>query len=198
MDNPPPADATLPPEMPGTNQTVWHRVLGIICIVFGAGAALMSVISTVGQKTMSKFTEQQLEVTGQDPAAYAALMEEWSGKLMALGGATALVALVLAAGGVLLLLKKRKAATALKVWAGLKIALVLITIPVTAGFQKANMEVAFGGAMAGEGAEIAASATRVGLVVTIAFGVIWGLILPVFNLIWFSRKKIKEQVAFWD
>ena len=195
MDNPAPS---LPPEMPTADQVTWPRVLGIICIVFGAGAAIVTVVSTIGQKTMAKFSQRQMEMTGVDPAAYEALMEQYSGKLMAAGVATGLVALLLALGGVLLLLRKRKSSTALKTWAGLKIALVLITIPLNASFQKANTELAFSGALAGEGAELAAAGARIGLVVGIAFGVLWGGALPAFILVWFSRKKIKEQVAFWD
>ena len=198
MDTQAPAASSLPPELPTASQTIWHKVLGIICIIFGAGAALYAIGSTIGQKTMAKFSEQQMEITGADPAAYRALMDEWSGPLMIMGAASAIVALVLLAGGILLLMKKRKSATVIKSWAGLKILLLAATIPVMASFQKANTEIAFSGALAGEGAEFAAAGARIGLVVGIAVGVVWGLVLPTFVLIWFSRKKIKEQVAFWD
>lgn len=188
----------LPPGIPAAGQTLWHKVLGILCVVFGGGSALYAILSTVGQKAMARFSEQQMEFTGADPAAYRALMEEWSGPLTIMGAATSVVALVLLAGGVLLLLRKRTSGVVLKGWAGLKMLLLVVTTPVLASFQKANMDVAFAGALAGEGAEMAASGARIGLVVGLAVTVLWGLLLPVFVLIWFSRRKIREQVAFWS
>ncbi|MCB1094928.1 MAG: hypothetical protein KDN22_05045 [Verrucomicrobiae bacterium] len=196
MDSRSSRGSTLPPQMPVAGQNIWHRVVGIICIVFGAGAALQSIVGIIGQGPMAKLAQQQM--TEASAAAHQALMTQWSGKLVVLGGATGLIALVLVVSGILLLFKKRKAVVALKTWAGLKIALLLVTIPITAGFQKAVAELQFAGALAGEGAEFAASAGRIWIVVAIAAQVIWGLILPVFILVWFSRKKIREQVAFWD
>ena len=73
-----------------------------------------------------------------------------------------------------------------------------MTIPIQAGFQKAMDELHFAGALAGEGAEFAASAGRIWIVIAIAAGVLWGMLLPTFILVWFSRRKIREQVAFWD
>ncbi|MDA0811800.1 MAG: hypothetical protein O3C21_05340 [Verrucomicrobia bacterium] len=195
MDSHDSTRSTLPPQMPLAGQTVWHRVVGVICIVFGGGAVLAS---TLGQQTMAKFSQLQMKNAGMDGDAYQALMTQWSGKLMMLGVGAAVVALILAVGGLLLLLKKRKSAVALKTWAGLRIAFLLVTIPIQAGFQKAMDELHFAGALAGEGAEFAASAGRIWIVIAIAAGVLWGMLLPTFILVWFSRRKIREQVAFWD
>ncbi|MGK0190361.1 MAG: hypothetical protein ACI9R3_006186 [Verrucomicrobiales bacterium] len=184
---------TLPSGMSG-NRTVWHRVLGIICIVFGA-AGLMG---TVGQDALEEFALQQMEITGRDPAFYQALADAYSGRLMVMNVAAAVVATILIAGGILLLCRKRISAPVLKTWAGLKIALLFAKIPWTASYEKTTIELAYGGALAGEGAEFAASSMRKELVIGIAIGVIWGLILPVVTLAWLSRKKIRDQVAFWN
>jgi hypothetical protein len=175
--------------MPLADQTAWHRVVGIICIVFGGGALFRSIFSTLGQQT---------ERSGADLIAYQALMSQWSGKLMAMAGAAALSALILAVGGLLLLLKKRKSVMALKIWVGIKIVFLLVTIPIQAGFLKAIDGLHYTGALAGEGAEFAASDGRIWIVLKIAVEVLWSMLLPTFILIWFSRKKIREQVAFWD
>ncbi len=34
--------------------------------------------------------------------------------------------------------------------------------------------------------------------VGVVFALLWGLALPVFMLIWFARRTIKEQVAQWE
>lgn len=174
--------STLPLQMPLAGQARWHRVVGIICIV-------VSILSPLGQ---------QMKNAGMDGDAYQAVMTQWSGKLMMMGVGATVIALILAGGGILLLLKKRQSAVVLKTWAGLQIAFLFVTIPINAGFQKAMAELHFAGALAGEGAESAASAGRIGIVVAIAAGVLLGLLLPTFILGWFSRKKIREQVAFWD
>lgn len=197
--SPPPAYQAYPPMFPGAlppPRPVWPMVIGIIAIVFGSLAALGGAWGVLGIALMGWLPSVMPKPpAGQpDPTQFMTAILAWQPWLIAVSVATLLIAIWLLTGGIMLIKRRAAARMALISWAIAKMALVLASVAVNYHVQQAQfaaMQQA-GGPMSG----MAAIMSAVG-VVSIALGVIWGWILPVFMLIWFARPRIARQVRAW-
>ena len=189
----PPTDAAISPK-----PSSWPMVIGIIAIILGSLATLGGCIG-LGSSAMfglfaSAMPEEQKEMMDATKA-FAPLM-------MISAGLTMPVAIVLLIGGIGLTKRSPRSPKTCRIWAGLKMLLVVYTSIVTFLSSQAQMEAMqrmleedpnTAGAMSGFFGTLMAIIGPVILV----FAIVWGWALPIFMLIWFSRRKIKAEVAQW-
>lgn len=189
-----------PPTVPGPLGSVpqgpgWPMAVGVVCILFGAGAAL----SAAWAIAMSYLSFQMLEGTPGGAAA-GAMMLRWrtwtlvgSALAMALGG-------VLIAAGAGIIGRRPWASGLALIWAVLKMILVVVSGILGIFMQQENLAAytAAGAATMPAGMGPQASLMTAMAVGVAVVGLLWGLALPVFILVWFLRPKIKAEVAAWS
>jgi hypothetical protein len=161
----------------------WPTVIGVIGIVFGAGALLMTVAGVAFSLMMRN-------------APNAPPMPQFSGRWLPW---TIIMILITCGLAVLLLIAGIGIAKRLawgpriaRVWAVFKILLVIASTIV--GFQTQQAAIA---AMKQNTGPAPMLNFRVLMEIGICFGLLWGWALPVFMLIWFARRSIKEQTSKW-
>lgn len=191
-DTPPPPPVQPVGEPAPAPRSTWPTAVGIIAIVFGVLGMLGACSSAMGPALMNllkdKLPPQQRQ--GME------VMGEWSGYMLAIAVPTLILAALLLALGVGILKRSPKAAKGARVWAVLKIILVVCSAYGGYRMQEAQFE-AMRQAPAGPGVPppgVLALVSRAGL----AFSVVWGWALPVFFLVWFKRPKIRAEVAEWS
>jgi hypothetical protein len=169
----------------------WPKVIGIIAIVLGSLATLGGLLGAAS----SYITEWGLSMMPAEArtAAMTETIVRWRPWLVATSLCSAAVAVLLIVAGARLVNRRPSAPGLCRNWAILKMIVVLFVAAVTYHVQReqfANVPPAgTRGMPAGMPAMMA--------VFSAAFGVLWGWALPVFMLIWFARRKIKEEVAEW-
>lgn len=177
---------------PSSTGTGWPTVIGIIAIVFGAGGILGGVLGMLGPA----INRVMINVMPADQVAGIEAQAKYQWWAAGLSVLATLIALWLLLGGIGLLKKRPAAAGKIKAWAKVKIAFVLLMVGVQALIQtdvfSATQTQTGGGFSMPEGFVL----VMVGL--TVIFMLLWGLALPVFMLIWFGRKSIKNDVEKWE
>lgn len=200
---PPPFPSPLPPPLPHAPPTVpgalsrppstpaWPMVIGIIAVVFAAFGMLQGVGGIVSMFVMDMFAG----FVPQDERGVLDAMTSWKYTMVALYGASALVTLLLGIGGVLLMRRRPLASPMIMWWAALKMlaALALVTFGVL--MQVAQFE-AMANAQPGGTPMPASFGLGIGIV-TGAFQLLWLWALPVFMLVWFTRKGVRKTVHEW-
>ena len=122
--------------------------------------------------------------------------------MMISGGLTMVVAIVLLFGGIGLTKRSPRSPKTCRIWAVLKMLLVVFASIVGYLVQLAQME-AMQRMLEEDPNTPAAMVGFFGTLMavfgplTLVLGIIWGWALPIFMLIWFSRRKIKAEIAQW-
>lgn len=193
-----PLSVTRPP-------TVWPTVLGVIAIVFGAGGTLSNTCGTVANLFMPFILGSMAKVAGPGGSVVEAQvrMSQHYAMFMVIGSLASLaVAVMLLIGGIGLLKRKARSVRILKIWA---IVRLLVAIPLSILGHRIGTEMFVAmeqaAAQSSKGAPMPlwfpgflSSMGALGVVI----GFMWAAALPVFMLIWFSRKAIKAEVAGWS
>ena len=190
----PPTDAgAIPPR-----KTTWPMVLGIIAIILGSLATLQGCMGLGWPALAGLFTSALPEEKAEMLDATKSLTP----LIMISAGLTMAIAIVLLIGGIGLTKRNPRSPKTCKIWAGLKMVLVVYSSIVTFLSTQAQMEAMqrmleedpnTAGMMPGFFGTLMAIIGPVILV----FAIVWGWALPIFMLIWFSRRKIKAEVAQW-
>lgn len=170
--------------------SAWPTVLGILAIIFGGFGVLGGVWGIVypffAGGVAEMFPPMQAQMMQQ--------IDEWSGWSMALALISFLFAGLLLYGGISLVRRRQRAASILFIWSILKIVLILVSV----GFQLSLQTQVMDQATAQLPPVPGGRAIMVGSVaVGVACGAIFWLAGPVFLLVWFRRRVIKEEVATW-
>lgn len=192
---PPPICSVPQSSTPGTR---WTKIIGIIAIIFGAGGILQGAFTPVSllmvKKQMQSFAEMGVEQTRIDE--YLAKLSQVSYPGAAAYG---ILGILLLTGGILLLRHRRAAASLLQVWAVLKITIGGLLIYKNSALTRMQMDLMLSSETFGEGkgTEAVGTITSFAVWIGLAFGFIWLCVLPVFVLIWFNRRKIKEEISIW-
>jgi len=186
--NVPPMQA-MPPQ-PSVRPPTWHTPIGVICIVFGALGALNGCFGLLITPFMGRFQEKLAETGSFPEFGYP---EEWMPVGMTLSGVTLLVAGMLILVGARIVQRRRSAVSLARWWCAIKMVLVVATVVV----QYFMMREQFDAMATNTPNAPPASTYRIGFLVGSIFGIAWGWALPLFLLIWFSREKIRAQVAEW-
>lgn len=176
-------------DTPATNSS-WPKVLGIIAIVLGALAAVGSCIGAGA----SFFAGAMVDLVPEGEASGLEGMMAWQSWLVGLSVLATGLGIGLLVGGVGLVRRRPFAATACLGWAILKMVYVLASAFVGYQVNVAQFEVMQNDPnMAGMPAGFMGAVSLFGA----TLGVLWGWALPIFMLIWFSRRRIHEEVESW-
>ncbi len=170
----------------------WPKVLGVICIVFG-GLGMLGGVWGIMSPLFNEWLAALM------PPEQQATMEA-AAKVNPHPVATSLfmlaIAALLLAGGIGLVRRRGGAIGLLKAWAVIKILWVIVgtflglhaSPELMEGVQKQM------GSSPAPGMEAIMWAS---VVFGIVAGILWVCALPVFVLIWFGRRKIRNEVASW-
>ena len=190
----PPTDAGAIPPKPSS----WPMVIGVIAIIFGSLATLQGCMGLGWPLVAGLFTS----VMPEDQAEMMNTTEPLMPLMIISAGLTMVIAIVLLIGGIGLTKRSPGSPKTCRIWAGSKMLLVVYASIVGYLVQQAQMEAMqrmleddpnTAGAMPGIIGTIMAIVGPLFLV----FAIIWGWALPIFMLIWFSRRKIKAEIAQW-
>jgi len=183
----PPVDAGtgfLRPKQPG-----WPKAIGVICIVVGALGVLMTILGIVSQSLMSKFIEMAPPEQVDELKRAIEAAEPWKPWTYTLSAISAALAVMLIVGGVRLTRRRASAAGLLQMYAVLRMGIVAAVGVITYKIQQS--------ALAGN-SDVPASAAQALAVGQSLFAIAWGWALPIFLLIWFARRRIKDEVRGWS
>lgn len=186
----PPRDA-IPPQQPGEigspeQDTTWPKVIGVISIVFGAGACLQGVWGFFAPR----FIKMAAESMPEAQAAPLAAMQEWGTWITVSSALTILIGLVLFVAGIDLVRRRRRGIKLGRVWAVLKILFGIAGAFVGLAMQQEQFRQI--------SQQTPAINTGVIAVVVLVVVALWTCAYPVFLLIWFSRAKVKVEYAQWS
>ncbi len=199
-DLPPPALMT-PPVDPGEiphPPSAWPMVIGVIAIIFGSLAILQGCVGAVSSLFMSSLSAI---VPAEQAAVYDAMEDLKPWMIMGAVLTLALGILQLVAG-IGLVRRRSWSPTACMVWAGIKMMFVVGNTILADMAQQAQFEAMQEMMQQDPNMPAGASAMmdsfmQVFGVFAIVVGILWGWALPIFLLSWFSRSKIKAEVAGW-
>jgi hypothetical protein len=194
---PTPASPTPPPVLP--EEARWHTPIGIVAIIFGA-FGLVAGIGGIAAKAMVRASlSSQLKSGPEATQQIDAFLEKWSTFMIGGGLVIAVLAIILLGGGIFTLKKRLVGPRMLVIWSVLKILFGTGYAIMGQSMQKDQFAIMFGphsqmGEMGDQISAFVQASARAGIV----FNILWTSILPVFLLIWFSRKKIKSNIAHWS
>jgi len=188
-----PPNQSTPPTQPTAPYVTaapssWPTVIGTIAIVLGAGGVLMGAYSALAPvifKSIGRLVPS--EATLAAVQAYA----PWSVPLYVL---STLAAGLLLAVGVGLVQRRRWSVRAARLWAGVRILIVVALSILTYYMSRDQMT-----AMAEEQqSPMPAWLAELIPTISVASVVAWGWAFPVFLLIWLSRGRIRAETAAWS
>ncbi|MEX0652743.1 MAG: hypothetical protein WD534_17245 [Phycisphaeraceae bacterium] len=172
----------------------WPTAIGIIAIIFGSLGALGALWGAAAPFLMEWLFDamglQQAEVQAQLEIMRSLLWWSVSFSLVSL-----LLALLLLMAGVQLIRRRRQAGALCWWWAVLKMALVVGGVALGYVAQQQQMELMTAQQQSHQ--QMAGAVSEAMALFNIAIGLAWGWALPVFMLIWFSRRSVKADVASW-
>ncbi len=181
-----------PPTTPGPlrlppRSSNWPRVIGIIAIVVGSCGILVGISGSFTLPIVRWSTS--MSPPGQNVGLEN--LEQHSTWFVLTSILSSAVALFLLPAGICLLGRRRAAVNLCRFWALTKIMYVVFNSIVAAAIQQEQFA-----AMQGT-AGLPGWFFGVTGGFTILVGLIWGWALPVFLLVWFSRKNVRAEVAGW-
>ncbi len=199
-DLPPPALMT-PPVEPGEiphPPSAWPKVIGVITIIFGSLAILQGCLGAVSTLFLGAFAS----VAPQEQEALFQAMEDLKPWMIIGAVLTLALGILLLVAGIGLVRRRAWSPTACMVWAGIKMMFVvgntiLADMAQQAQFEAMQEMMQQDPNMPAGMPAMMGSFMQVFGVFAIVVGILWGWALPVFLLIWFSRSKIKAEVAGW-
>lgn len=171
-------------------ESAWPTAIGVISIVFGALGVLWGLYGAATPWLASFFSG----FTPDAPIDMFAAMRKWAWWLAGLNGACVLAAIALLIAGIGLLQHRAWAGAAIVIWAIVKIGLEVGLAIVTAAMQREQFQAIAAGSRSGMPASIADSVSIVTLVLFIGMFCAF----PVFMLIWFFRRNVRETIAKWQ
>ncbi len=190
---------SVPPTQAGplptaTPQSTWPTAIGVIAIVFGAGGILAAVF---GILWMVVILPKLLESGPQEQAAMLEVSREHFGLLVTQNLVGLVLAAILLTGGIGLAKRCIWGVKTCRVWAMLKIVLVLFGVGLGYVIQQKVFEAMSPQASGGTNPAFNAGYSVGFKLGSVCFGLVWGIALPVFMLIWFSRARIKAEINGW-
>lgn len=203
---PPLAPPTVPGQLIGARlEPTWPGVLGIMCLVYGILISLVAVASLLAPIGMAAIASVL------PPEDAAAMGMATSRRIVLLNVVYYLPALIVNAWlsllGYRLYQKRAAAASGLRIWALVKIGVeilgAMITMIVTIESMEVQQEI-----MAKELAKAGGNTPPPAFLMSgwflygpAAFATLWGLFigcaLPIFLLIWFQRRSVRDYIATW-
>lgn len=182
-----------PPRVAGAmpaEPTTWPMVIGIIGIIFACFGILNGCWGAVSPWAMEQFAN----ALPQHDVDQMEMMRKWRHWIAGSSALGVVVAIVLLLGSIQLLKRRRGARTAIITWSILKFVLSFATSILVYVMYEDQME-----AIKND-PDVAQAPTglleMLGPVMAI-FNFAWYAALPIFMLVWFSRKKIRTETTQW-
>ncbi len=177
----------------------WPTVIGVLAIIFGAFECLGGCVGIVSPWFMSVI----VEALPQEQSLGIAAMVEWGRWMVASSLAGLGIGVLLLLGGVSVMQRRPRGRTMCLTWALLRIPVVVLGLVV--GYLMQRDQLAAMQEMFASDPSVPAAMSamfgrfmQAGVLVGSVIGLLWGWALPVFMFIWFSRGKIKTEVAAWS
>lgn len=185
-----PSAASAPPTRPGPlpappRTSKWPTILGVIAIVLGVLGVLGGVWGFVAPAVMP-------HIMPDIPSEVAAELERTKGWTMISSALTLALALLLAVSGVGLTNRRLWSVSVARLWAVLKMLLVVVGVGMAWQIQSVSFRANPGVPPGGTGFTTSIQ------IMSLVFGLVWGWALPVFMLIWLSRPRIKAETEAWN
>ncbi|WP_432798148.1 hypothetical protein [Poriferisphaera sp. WC338] len=191
----PPLSPQVPPTQPGAiavqKQPIWPTVIGVIGIILSAfgflgvfGIALLWFVYLLPDNPFSQSQPQQ---------------ELWAVLTQTIFQLIFLALCVYLLIGCIKLLKRDAAAgSIMPQWASMYIFIAVLSVVFNIVFTYLNFQQQFQSSGAGgANEEFVQTAAIIGAVVGGIIGLLFALAYPLFVLIWFKRKAIKNQIETW-
>lgn len=193
----PPATPLAPPVRPTgppipARRSDWPGVLGVIAIVL-ASLGILGACWGIAASLLLDAAFPGSFLFGVGAPVTTAAWQVWLALSQA---ATGIVAGLLLAAGIGLVRRRRWGVRASCCWAILKMIVVVLWTAVSYGAQQAQFRQT---ALSNPGMPVPPTGlVTIAMLVGVGFTILWGWALPVFMLIWFSRGRIKNEVAEWE
>ncbi len=174
-------------------QSSWPTIIGVIAIVLGAGGALIGCFGALSPFFLDAMMSAMPPQAGQQ--AIQDVAKDWMAWTIPIALVSVVLALLLLIGGIGLLKRRPWASKTCVAWAIIRILLVAVNSGVGYVIQQKTWDI-----MSQQDPNLSAlpaGFTGGILAATVVFNLLWGWALPVFMLIWFSRRKIKDEVVGW-
>jgi hypothetical protein len=194
MSTVPPSTYPAPQLAMPPQPRVWPMVLGVIAIILGAMGALGGCIGAVVTPFAAALTRFVPEAERGSLAAIGQMVPTLL--IMALLGLA--LALLLLFGGIGLVRRRPYGATVCLTWSVLK--LVYVVVNSVLGYLINLSQMEHIEAMQKTTGAQAVPAEVFGAIGAFAacFGIIWGWALPIFMLIWFTRRGVRSEIRQWS
>lgn len=192
--------ANVPPSMPpGIEKppSTWPVALGILCIVLGVLGTFSGFCGVVAGAAQPFFFEAMKE--GLDDEHAQRVMEsvkQFQPYNLLLPFASILLSIALTAGGFGLTLRRRWSRPTLRHWSWLKMILVVAAVWIGWASQRAMLDAASQESASPPPLQFRMMGGLFGSI-GLVIGLVWGWGLPVFNLVWLGRAKIRSEVNEW-
>ena len=186
---PPTQPAALAPVAP---RSKWPAVVGIIAIVIGAGGFLYNACGAVGAFAVG-MVFQRMPSTGLPPEVFQ-IKPGWVGVMLVMS----LLCGVLLIPGIALLQRRRWSVRWLRIWSVVAIVLAVVGSVIEARFQQENMTRMMTATSMPAGAGPGPAFFKITVIGGAVFNAVLRCVFPVFLLIWFARRKIRDEVATWQ
>lgn len=172
----------------------WPGVVGVVAIVMGSWGILGGLWGIAQQYLMRTM---YAAMPGQE--ALIGVMQKWKAPMVALIALGVPVAGVLLGAGVLLVRRRPGARAACLAYAALRTAQGLGLAAATGLWQQDIVRAsAMAAARANPAAGAVAAPVGAGMAAfTAVVTAVWTLALPVFLIVWFTRRSVREHVRSW-
>ncbi|MCK4660647.1 MAG: hypothetical protein KAV82_14085 [Phycisphaerae bacterium] len=191
-----PAGFTPPTSVGETRQpesrSSWPGVIGIIAIIFGILATLGGIMGFLAPFILDKMGSA---LPDNSPRAIK-LSEAQVSWVMISSSLTVILAVLLLVAGVGLLSRRRWAVKAAMVWAVLK--MLYVVVVTMYNYNTLPQQIESISKQNPGAASMPAGSLETFAIVGLVVGLLWYWALPVFMLIWFRRKNIRDEIVGWS
>ncbi len=189
--HPPVAPPVMAHAVAGPRQSAWPMAVGVIAVIFGCLGVFGGLSGLVSPMLFGAMDFSPSSAAGM-PFDPILAWKKWTITLSA-GGL--LLSALLIVGSVGLLKRRASCRRTLLTYAVLALPHAIANTTVGYFVQQDTLK-AMSGAQGM--APFGSSFQSIIGVLTIGFGLLWNLALPVFLLIWLNRRKIRQEVAGWS
>lgn len=191
---------TAPPTVRGEmrvnspRRSKWPAVLGIFCIVVGAGGVLIHGWGVIQNLWMPQWFSGIPE-----QAAFTAVMKKWAVPMAVSSATSGMLAALLIVGGVQLFRKRAGARGLLLSWAVVRVIQGVGAAIAMGLMQEEQMRVTMTSA-SGQGGPPAAVNVAIGSatgVVTVTLYSLWAIALPAFVIVWMMLPRVRREMSSW-
>lgn len=179
--------------------SAWPGVVGSIALVFGVLGIAQGGLTLLGSIVMRFVSSAASAAPGGGAAAMSGItaMEKYAVLVYTVALTGSAVAVLLLVGGIQLLRRNPGATAWLVTWGMLKICWGGGSVWMNVHMQREQMRIMQTQVNSPMPAALMGGVMELLMTGGIVLGLMWAWALPVFVLIWFSRRKVREEVRSW-